>query len=162
MGFIWGRVSEGLPTHVPELSPLSFVYLPPSKRHAVSPWPLRPWVPFLLWKLFSKPSSLLTRVPFQPSLPWPLSPKLTLDSPSPSLVALTTLIYNAACLRCSFPWAHSAFSFPPRSTPFSALTSFVLSCGCGRQVPGNLGSRASHSHAWPRFFLPCFMVCSYS
>ena len=140
MGFIWGRAYDGLPTHVPELSPLSFVYLPPSKSHAVSPWPLMPWVPFLLWKLFSKPSRLLPRVPFQPSLPWPLSLKLTLDSPSPSLVALSTLIYNAARLPFSFPWAHTALSSSPHSTPFSALTSFVLSWGCGRQVPGNLGS----------------------
>ena len=110
VGFIWDRVYESLPFHVPELRAQSFLYLPPSERHAV-PWPLMLWVPFFLLKLFIKSSSLLPRVPFQPALPWSFSPKLILYSPSPSLVALTTLIYNIACLPFSLPWADTAFSF---------------------------------------------------
>ena len=107
---LYGTVYEGLPFHVPELRPQSFLYSPPSERHAV-PWPLMLWVPFFLLKLFIKPSSFLPCVPFQPALPWSFSPKLILYSPSPSPVALTTLIYNRACLPFSLPRADTAFSF---------------------------------------------------
>ena len=145
------------PNYVPSLS---FIRHPP--RDMPSPWPLMLWVPFFLLKLFIKPSSLLPRIPFQPALPWSFSPKLILDSPSPSLVALTTLMYNVACLPFSLPRPDTGFSFSlalPHSLLWLVSFSLVDTAAC--KSPVIVGSRASHSHSWPRFFFSRFVFCSY-